>query len=256
MADLEVGILIIGSLIWDPKPHRECWRRERLQREKAIRVLAPIRYGRISQGRANTYTMVFSNALLPDKLGRAIAVPCAEKVSTPDELVTEAQALWAAEQSTAAVPGPIAASWGAVGLLLNPNRASLDDIRAGWTQRVTSERKWYSGFRHAANEQPAVGDDGFLTVLWPTTESGIALELDALLATATQPSLSGGTYATSEVIAAAWRRAPEHRDYLDENRRVGITTSDDENILRYLAAQPANNGLQPSARDGMMARRG
>lgn len=239
MPDLNLGILIIGSLIWDAKPHRESWRRDRLVCEKAIPVWVPIRYGRISEGRGNTYTMVFSGELLPDRLGRALALKCAEKVSTSDQLVNEAQALWAAEQSRASAPGPISASWGAVGLLLNPNGPSFGEIRTAWTQRVSTERHRYSRFDHAAHEEPAVTADGLLTLPWPITESGVALEFDALLATATQPSLSNGTYAGPEVIAAAWRRAPEHRKYFDKNRRAGITTFQDDEILRHLAAPPA-----------------
>jgi len=59
-------------------------------------VTAPIRYGRRSEMRGKTYTMVFSNAIGD---GRAIAVRCAHPVSSIDDLISEAEHLWAAEQN-------------------------------------------------------------------------------------------------------------------------------------------------------------
>ena len=65
MAELNVGILIIGSLIWNPELHRERWRSSRLLCKKAIKVAAPIRYGRISKNK--TFTMVLFSVIV-DKL--------------------------------------------------------------------------------------------------------------------------------------------------------------------------------------------
>lgn len=237
--NFNVGILIIGSLIWDKREHRESWRRDRLQVGPGIPVSAPIRYGRISQERSKTYTMVFSNELLPSRLGWALVVPCRCTVSTVDQLVSEAEALWAAEQSKLSIQRAISATWGAVGLLLNPKQTALHDMKAGWSLRVEAERQRYEGFRHAANEQPAVGPDGILSIPWPSPESGAPLNVDVLLATATVPCLNNGSYATPQVIADAWNRAPKEQRYFDENRRVGITTADDYRIMKYLGQEPA-----------------
>jgi hypothetical protein len=43
-----VGVLLIGSLVWDGKEHRRKWRTERLDFEYLIFVKVPIRYGRKS----------------------------------------------------------------------------------------------------------------------------------------------------------------------------------------------------------------
>jgi hypothetical protein len=233
------AILIIGSLIWDERHHRECWRRERLVDGFAISVPAPIRYGRILNGRERTYTMVFSNGLLPARVGWALVVPCRHPVACADDLVHEAQALWSAEQSTLSTPDPISAGWGAVGLLCNPLRATLDEIKAGWIKRVSREQQHYRQFQHAEGETPAVDQDGMLTIPWPTTQSGESLKVDLLLATATQPSLQNGSYATAEAIAAAWKRAPRQLRYFDENRRAGITTAEDYSIMGYLCHETA-----------------
>jgi len=232
--NFNVGILIIGSLIWDKREHRESWRRDRLRVGPGIPVSSPIRYGRISGERTNTYTMVFSNALLPSQLGWALVLPCRCTVSNADQLVNEAQALWAAEQSKASTPGPISAGWGAVGLLLNPTQTALGELRTGWSHHVKDERQIYESFKHATNETAAVGSDGILSIPWPTSENGAPLNMDLLLATATEPCLTNGSYATPQAVAEAWKKAPKERRYFDENRRAGVTTADDYRIIKYL----------------------
>ena len=199
----------------------------------ATRVRSPIRYGRLSKG--DTYTMVFSNSLLPTCCGWALAVPCSHDVHTLDDLVLEAQALWAAEQSTDSTPGPLAATWGAVGLLCHPHRGKLATLRAGWSARVGSEHAVYKSFPHGNGELPAMMPDGLLTIPWPTTESNDLFDSDFLLATATVPKpLTGGTYATPQEIADAWKAAPDRKNYFDENRLAGITTAFDDDILECL----------------------
>ncbi len=234
MGNYVVAILVIGSLIWDEREHRESWRRDRLKVGPGIPVLAPIRYGRISRDREDTYTMVFSNELLPARQGMALAMLCRCCITTADQLVNEAQALWAAEQSCRSTPGPLSARWGAVGLLPNPARTTLDAIRTGWARRVAEEAKNYAQFPHADGEGAAVNSDGILTIPWPTAESGVPLEVDLLLATATRPPSLNPSYATPEAIAKAWKQAPKQQRYFDENRRAGITTADDDAIIKYL----------------------
>jgi hypothetical protein len=131
-----VGILIIGSLFWDrQRSHREDWRRENLTADR-VAVRVPIRYGRRSNDRNGTYTMVFSNELCPDRLGSAIAVACRRRIRDGTDLAKEAEALWDAEQTTARRTGRVSATWGAVGLLCNPNTKDLESIRASWTART------------------------------------------------------------------------------------------------------------------------
>ena len=69
--ELHTGILLIGSLFWDAS--RQTWREEHLHMAAAEDVTAPIRYGRRSENRGNTYTMVFSCSAPP---GQAKVVPC------------------------------------------------------------------------------------------------------------------------------------------------------------------------------------
>jgi hypothetical protein len=37
-------------------------------------------------------------------------------------------------------------------------------------------------------------------------------------------------------VAAAWKKHPERREYFDENRRYGILTAFDDDILKVLDA--------------------
>lgn len=239
MVNYTAGILMIGSLVWDRRDHRVSWRRNRLKAAPGIPVQAPIRYGRISKDREKTYTMVFSIELLPARVGWALVMPCRCPVINADHLVQEAQALWAAEQPTPSIPGPLSASWGAVGLFSNPRCTTLDTVRTGWTERVAEEQKHYAEFLHSNGEVAAVSPDGVLAIPWPTTESGHSLDVDVLLAIATVPSLHNGSYATPEAIAEAWKRAPKQQRYFDENRRVGITTADDYRIMNCLCQESA-----------------
>ncbi len=136
--EVSLGILIVGSLYWDGPRHRSQWRNERLDIEAKRGVLAPIRYGRSSDKRGNTYTMVFSEMLARDevKLGTAIFVPCKSLVRTVEDLVEEAEILWAAERKSGASNGCISAHWGCVGLAVNPDRPIPDDLRRGWGKPV------------------------------------------------------------------------------------------------------------------------
>ena len=85
-----VGILIIGSLYWDTASHRKMWRRDRLDQDQGWYVRAPIRYGRQSQSRGNSYTMVFSASLSAADYGRALVVPCRRRVRNAADIVDEA----------------------------------------------------------------------------------------------------------------------------------------------------------------------
>ena len=89
-----LGILIIGSLYWDVKEDRPSWRKSRLRMKEQFRVKAPIRYGRKSGNRSDTYTMVFSSLC---RQGKARVVRCKKPVSSSRDLIDEAVHLWTAE---------------------------------------------------------------------------------------------------------------------------------------------------------------
>ena len=140
-----LGVLIIGSLHWDPDCRRKKWRADRLLNLHSERfVRAPIRYGRRSRKRGCSYTMVFSSGLGADQYGRAIVVPCKHRVYGKDNLIREAECLWAVEAKTKpGDPRRLSADWGCVALLVNPNLTKSDQLCTlldGWNERVSRER--------------------------------------------------------------------------------------------------------------------
>ena len=229
---MKIGILIIGSLYWDDTPHRDEWRRERLCLDAQQPVQAPIRYGRRSASRGCSYTMVFSTSLRKDQFGRAIVIPCKSQ-----DIVKEAECLWTAETPDGNnAKGRISAGWGRVALLEDPDRAIPDKAREMWTRRVAREPCYRQLMNSAINEEVVVDQSGLLKIPWPKSKNGSAPAVDALLATATNPTLDGRCYPSAQHIANAWRTSKGriHVDYFCRNRTHGIKTFQDVEIKELL----------------------
>lgn len=225
---LNAGILIIGSLLWDEE--RRQWRNERLRSDHSELVSAPIRYGRRSgRRRGNTYTMVFSRSAPP---GSARVVHCSHAITTANDLITEARKLWEAEALTRDT-GRIAAGWGCVALLCNPDRKIPDDLLMGWSERVDWEPD-YGKVSQAADEGSLISKEGMLQIDWPhRIEGEAAVDLDLLLVTANDPTLTGKplSYPSVETIVNAWNgAAQEYADYFWRNTDHGIATFQDDEI--------------------------
>jgi len=236
---ISVGILIVGSLYWDKDTSRENWRRDRLSLDEKFHVPAPIRYGRQSEKRGFSYTMVFSEALCREEhqLGRAIAVRCSRYVSSIDDLVEEAESLWATERNSYTTNGKRSASWGCVALMANPSSAIPTVLRDDWARHVASEHL-YGRFCLAAGENAIVSPEGMLQIPWPTLDDVRSLNLDILLATATNPTIKKDRYPTAEEIADAWKTVSGKRylEYFRSNRNHGIATFQDGDIEWHLGS--------------------
>ncbi len=229
-----VGVLIVGSLFWEPTPHRARWRRDRLDVPNAVPVDAPIRYGRRSQKRGDTYTMVFSGLTRrPDyRGGRALVVPCRRPVASASDLIEEARQLWVAESPNGSARRPLCGQWGAVCALFRSE--STGALRDAWALAVREEE--YPEFPHAVSEPPPFRADGVLTLPWPTRggESPVN-DLDILLATATRPTIPKGRYPRASQIAAAWVEHDAQAEYFFNNVQSGIRTFQDLSIWHELA---------------------
>jgi hypothetical protein len=235
---MDVGILIIGSLYWEDGA-REEWRTSRLlvgEEPSDLAVEVPIRYGRRSSSRNDTYTMVYSSSA---GLGQARAVRCRNVAESMESLIEEARHLWRAEAKHSDV-GPISARWGCVSVLVNPGSRIPSPILEGWAQFVRRQTP-YGDFHHAASEEPILNRDGLLQLTWPNLaagESGPA-PFDVLLATATEPTLEGqpADYPSPLQIAQAWGMdTADHIKYFRKNRANRITSYQDQSILRELTA--------------------
>jgi hypothetical protein len=175
---LTAGILIIGSLYWDDGGGRDRWRKWRLDLSRQCHVEAPIRYGRKSVNRNNTYTMVFAEAK-DERLGQGIVIQCVNAIGSFDDLVTEAQWLWAAETNQFPArkdgdpPSQISASWGRVALCLPPTTSIPAPFLQEWQE--------YSG---GYDDDLLIDNSGVLRIDWPAIASTNApLPIDILLAT-------------------------------------------------------------------------
>jgi hypothetical protein len=182
--------------------------------------------------------MVFSD-LPTDQFGQAIVLQCKSAVRSVSNLITEAEWLWSAEESTDKkdiVPrlrvckpehriSPKKGKWGCVALLSNPNSKVPDGLLDGWAGRVAKEA------HYNANERRRVDDKGVLQIPWPNLSSdGTPAPLDLLLATSNDRE---PTCPTAQEIAGAWNQHPGV-DYFPNNRKYGIETFQDRAIQEFL----------------------
>lgn len=237
---MRVGILIIGSLFWDPSRVRCRWRQNRLSCTNRHMVRVPIRYGKRAKSRGNTYTMVFAKSCSEDaKLGIGLVVPARAECCEPEHLMEEAEHLWAAERNCEEISG-IYADWGKVCILENPNAKSSASILKAWQSRIEAAGEAYAPLPTAEGEGPVLdAATGRALFAWPTdNESKHPLVgFDFLLMTATRPDLNGSQYPTAKEIAEAWKvDKGDNVNYFHNNRHYGITTFEDEQILAALRA--------------------
>ena len=234
---LRIGVLMVGSLFWDKeREHRDEWRCNRLEMGGAQFVKVPIRYGRRSNKRELTYTMVFSTSLNEDQFGQGIVVPCNSR-----DLIEEAVCLWTAETDCGKNPKcEISAKWGwgCVAIVENPGNPMPEKVRNAWVERVSRERR-YGRLKSAAGENVAVNGLGTLQIPWPEPAQGGEIEMDVLLATATNPTIVEGEYASAKAIADAWmtRRGKTEMKYFWNNRKNRIETFQDQEIEELLSAR-------------------
>ena len=233
--ELRAGVLIIGSLYWDEFESRRAWRESRLILSKPAVVKVPIRYGRKSHNRGNTYTMVFSRGC---GTGSALVLRCKDPVSSADGLIREAEYLWTAERKAEASNGCISADWGCVGLLVRPGLELPQQVLDEWENRVSREDAY--GKTPPADDQGALVDGrGLLQIGWPEPidSSQPPVELDLLLAAATRATFHGDppSYASPQMIAGAWGQdTKDNISYFRKNRKNSISTFQDQEILASL----------------------
>lgn len=215
---MRCAILIIGSLLWDSEPRRKDWREKRLDVSERTPVRAPIYYGRKSEKRGNTFTMVFGSS---EPSGQAVLVPCKKQIETVDDLVEEANALWQAEDASAA-SGCFHKSWGCVGVLFREATESAA-LRKAWVNHFGEKR---------ARPISVIDSNGQLGIAWPSNIDGRPVGHDLILATATKPVTERPS---AHVIADAWLAQQAGREnYFFMNVQNGIRTLDDIEIWRRI----------------------
>lgn len=222
---LRCGVLIVGSLIWDEGINgvRENWRSSRLDFDKRVRVTSHLRYGRRSETRDHTFTMVL-DAECPD--GHALILPCKAEIREIDSLAEEVRWMWSAENNSA-VPDGFHKNWGCVGALFGP-KAVASGLQDEWRDHFQSA---------GPSSLPALDDEGKLNIPWPSTSDGALAEFDIIIATATMPNPKDRRPDAAE-IAHAWIQQNNGRErYFFENVRHDIRTVDDLDIWKAITVE-------------------
>jgi len=224
--NLKGGVIVIGSLYWEDIKIRREWRDNSLSKKQGVKIALPMRYGRISPTRHNTYTMVLS--MNCPKRGVGYAIPFSKLTTTVADLKRQSLAVASAERNEK-YDSELDWGWGALGILLNPGLASRDlDLKAlkdSWTA-------WHStNFSHAKyklgkTEEPSIDKTGTLLFEWPKE-----VDLDFLVATVIEPNVK--RYPSAKQIANAMYRA-SYYNYFIQNRQSGIESFQDKEVLQLL----------------------
>lgn len=238
---LRVGILMIGSPLWDLKKlDRVRWQHERLEMAAKQPVNAPIRYGRLSSGGEwqGQFTMTLSHGAAA---GAAYAVPCKKAVSTLADLEAEVHALAIAEGLVDSYGAPRWKTFGAVGVRFGDAAGDVAPrLKEQWGQsfgfRYNLATTFWETYKQLDEPAP-VSHDGLLTIDWPTaTGAGEPIAFDLLLATAAEPTPVGRRYASANEIAESLVNRAGGADYFRGNVLNGIRTQDDPAIWSALEA--------------------
>jgi len=226
------GTIIIGSLLWDKTPIRHKWRTLCLNDiSTKTPVKVKIRYGRQSQSRQNTYSMIFSNHPTTE-YGQAYILGFKEIIKNARILESQAFALASAEGLWGDKPS-LNKSWGTVGLLINPNidskdKSGADIIKKRWAEIYQNYKdKFKSTEYRIDNEHPVIDDNGFLNIDW-TEEMN---EYDFLIATPVVPNIKKAL--TAKEIADVMKEN-NYFEYFDSNVANDIITFQDNEIRQSL----------------------
>ncbi|RDY60210.1 hypothetical protein [Flagellimonas nanhaiensis] len=225
------GVLMIGSLFWDPSEIRHNWRSRHLKPlETAIDVQIPIRYGRISKSRDDTFTMVFSKEIEGgESMGRGKFLEFHGNPKSPEELINEGLELIKAECNTTELNFSVFNwSWGTIGIGLNPKTAISDKSGFGpfiehWSNQYGRRKPLDPDEYKVGQENRVITPSGILEIVWPRELT----EIDYFITTLTKSGLTN--YPSAEEIAKAMHDAKD-RTYFENNVKYGILTFQDEQI--------------------------
>lgn len=241
---LNGGVIVVGSLLWEDHLQfnngqdfiRRDWRKLNLNMENKKSVPLPIRYGRKSLLRYNTYTMIFCNSVDPSQ-SKGVIIPFIDSVNSFEELYIQAIALAKAEGIYKNNNRRITASWGSVGILINPQlekaQPSISSyLYERWSNLYSGYQDTFSCSEYAIPFEPPVFDqNGYLQIKWTEKFN----DFDFVLATPTIPKPKRKI--TEEEIVNAIKKSTNkdyprgYSNYFYRNRELGIETSQDRVIV-------------------------
>jgi hypothetical protein len=235
------GIIIVGSLIWEDHLDfekngenfiRRDWRSQNLIAEP-VYTPVPIRYGRKSSTRKDTYSMIFDNAS-EFALGQGIILEFQEVINSFEDIERQSIALAIAEGIYKPANKRITCNWGSVGILINPklnsdNFGKFEFISKKWSEIYQGYSDTFKASEYQCKEDapPPIDQNGFLKIKWQDEMN----KFDILLATPVIPDPKKSL--TPKQIAD--KMIEKHYDtYFKNNIAHKITTSQDEKISENL----------------------
>lgn len=243
--DLKGGIIIIGSLFWDSSRKRAVWRDKYFKNEVHY-IRLPIRYGRQSSSRMNTYTMAYSLSLNVEDYGQGIILECRKPVSGLGylkEIVENTirverditQKIWKLKSKDSNFT--LDWGWGVLGLSINPkyevdgsiNTSEVHPIVDFWEKHLSKDFK--NDNFSLKTESPFVDKNGMFKIQW-TDEIE---HLDFLISTIVEPKpeTSKGRYPSPEDIARRMYQG-NYYSYFIRNLENGILTRDDSHVIQLI----------------------
>ncbi|MDQ7960511.1 hypothetical protein [Flavobacterium lindanitolerans] len=238
------GILIIGSLLWDPDQgehinFREEWRNTHLNMDDKIRVVAPIRYGRRSNGRPS-YTMVLSKETdTKEKLGTAYVVPFKNNPLISDEVLSQAKELSKAEGKgdDKLVKGN-QIKWCVIGLLFNPsiNPEKRKGLLDKFTHQLQIDGLAENHKLFRIGDEPSIlNEKGEIEINWlepvVSKDKEKIDSFDFIMATCTWQNLKN--YPDADEILRSVKIDNKQKYFLN-NSKNGISTFQDQEIIDKL----------------------
>ncbi|MBV7270663.1 hypothetical protein [Winogradskyella luteola] len=219
------GVLIVGSLLWERSEIRSKWRRESLRITNRVNIKAPIRYGRISESRYDTYTMVLSSKCnSKNDIGRAVFVPFLNDRLSIERIIEESKFMIDAERNKVKDFNRLNWGWGCVGIVINPKHFKNDELKNllnTWSENYS--RGFDPQQYKIGDEVPIINSGGVLNITWDNKID----DYDFFIATVTKPNVKA--YPTEEVIANLMIEN-NYFDYFENNINNAISTFQDKNI--------------------------
>lgn len=238
-----MGVIIIGSLLWQQTDKRKDWRRQLAISEKK-NIDLPIRYGRqSSKNWQKTYTMVFSNNInQPETMGKGFVIPIKNKIITEKEFKQQLIDLSKAEGID---DKRICRSWGTVCLIINPyiDNVKKEHISTYWNN-IVSETKQNLKEKQKEPDIEKFGEEGEVKSINKNWDLTIDLKrqfstelrnIDVLIATSNAVNLNNdiNAYPTIKQIAKAIHENDCYLYFLS-NTHNSIRTFQDRQIAKLL----------------------
>lgn len=247
------GVILIGSLLWETKELnpfgdaekklselRQIWRNKYLDIDNQSLKPMPIRYGRCSNKRACTYTMVFSRSCLKINSGMSSIIPFKDSFDDDgSNFKSMALELALVEGISDSSNNKLRKSWGCIALYINPKSIFLEKIKSMWEVLKESDTDYRDKntrnfqINNRLENSTLLNDDYTLS-----SDINIDTELDFLFLTYIKPINRNNNikeYPTSTDIATEIGRSG-YDTYLKQNIVNGISTFQDKEILAILTS--------------------